>query len=215
MPSPLPLTLAAVATGELEVKRSRFLTEVHPVASPHDADAVVAGLRRRYDDARHHCVAAVFGLHGENARSDDDGEPGGTAGMPMLEVLRRRSLTDVVAVVARYFGGVKLGAGGLVRAYSGAVSATLDSARLLERRRLVSARVSVPHAEAGRLDNQLRAWAAHHDAAMGEPTYAADASLEVWVPEASRDALTAEVVAATAGTAHPVFGAERIIDVPV
>ncbi len=88
-----------------------------PVPSVAAADAVVARVRKEHWDARHHCVALVVGPHADQQRSTDDGEPSGTAGIPMLEVLRHRHVTDVVAVVTRYFGGVLLGAGGLVRAY--------------------------------------------------------------------------------------------------
>src|SRR5690606_25870260 len=109
---------------------------------------------------RHHCVAVVLGVHADTQRSSDDGEPSGTAGVPMLEVLRHRRTTDVLAVVTRYFGGVLLGAGGLVRAYSGAVTAALDDAErrglVIGRRHLVEVTLDAPHAEAGRLEHLLR-----------------------------------------------------------
>jgi len=113
-----PSTIAGPVEHELVVKKSRFLALVRPVADVPEADAVVAAVRKKHWDARHHCVALVVGPHAEQQRSTDDGEPSGTAGVPMLEVLRRRDLTDLVVVVTRYFGGVLLGAGGLVRAYS-------------------------------------------------------------------------------------------------
>ncbi|WP_040162793.1 IMPACT family protein [Microbacterium gorillae] len=210
-----PATIAAPVSGELEIKRSRFLTHVHPVSSVADADAVIADVRKRYWDARHNCVAMVTGLLGDQTRSSDDGEPSGTAGVPMLEVLRRRDLTDLVVIVTRYFGGVKLGAGGLIRAYSTAVSETLDAARLLHREALVRATVTVPHAEAGRVDHALRAWSGAHGATLGETTYAAAATLEVWVPDETRGDLQATVEAVTSGAASPEFGETRVVDVPV
>ncbi|WP_337001153.1 MULTISPECIES: IMPACT family protein [unclassified Microbacterium] len=209
-----PATIAASVEHEMVVRKSRFVCRIEPVSSVEEAEAVIAGIRKRAWDANHNCTAMVTGLLGDQARSSDDGEPAGTAGIPMLEVLRRRELTDVVAVVTRYFGGVKLGAGGLVRAYSSAVSETLDRAALVHRVALTQVTVEVPHAEAGRYDNLLRDWATHHGAELGETTYAAMAALELWVPEAELARLADDLAAASAGTLVPVVGVERIVDVP-
>jgi uncharacterized YigZ family protein len=209
-----PATIAAAVEHETVIRKSRFLTHIEPVTSVEQAEAVIAGIRKRAWDANHNCAAMVTGLLGDQARSSDDGEPSGTAGVPMLEVLRRRELTDVVAVVTRYFGGVKLGAGGLVRAYSSAVSEALDLASLVRRETLRQATVEVPHAEAGRYDNLLREWAAHHGATLGEPTYAATASLELWVPDPELPRLAADLAAASAGSVTLALGVERIVDVP-
>ena len=197
------------------IKKSRFLTRVEPVFSPEQADDVIAAVKKRYWDARHNCSAQVTGVQGDRARSSDDGEPSGTAGMPMLEVLRRRELTDVVAVVTRYFGGIKLGAGGLVRAYSSAVSEALDLAALVDRRVLTQVRIPVPHADAGRFDNLLRDWIARNDAVHGETSYASAAVFEIWAAPGAVGALVADVASASAGavTAEPT-GVERIVDVP-
>ncbi|MFK3677476.1 IMPACT family protein [Microbacterium sp. NPDC090218] len=209
-----PATIAAAVEHETVIRKSRFVTRIEPVASVEEAEAVIAVIRKRAWDANHNCTAMVTGLLGDQARSSDDGEPSGTAGIPMLEVLRRRELTDVVAVVTRYFGGVKLGAGGLVRAYSSAVSEALDLASLVRREALRQVTLEVPHAEAGRFDNLLREWAAHHGATLGEPTYAATATLELWAPEAELARLADDIAAASAGSVIPVLGVERIIDVP-
>jgi len=210
-----PATIAAAVEHETVIRKSRFLTRVEPVSSVEEAEAVIAAIRKRAWDANHNCTAMVTGLLGDQARSSDDGEPSGTAGIPMLEVLRRRGLTDVVAVVTRYFGGVKLGAGGLVRAYSSAVSETLDLAALVQRSALRQVTVDVPHAEAGRYDNLLRDWATHHGAALGEPTYAVMATLELWAPEIELPQLTADLAAASGGAVVPVFGVERVVDLPM
>ena len=142
---------------EIEVKRSRFLGHVERVDDRGRRRAPSSsGPASEAWDARHHCSAFVLGPDAVVQRSNDDGEPSGTAGAPMLEVLRGREVTDVVAVVTRWFGGVLLGAGGLVRAYSDAVRAALDEAGTLERR--LSALFDVPaaHADAARLENDLR-----------------------------------------------------------
>lgn len=107
-------------------------------------------------DARHHCTAFILGPDGRTGGSSDDGEPGGTAGMPMFTTLQHNNLTDVVAVVTRYFGGIKLGAGGLVRAYSDAVQQGIEAAGVREVRLAQLLRVDVDYAEAGTVENQLR-----------------------------------------------------------
>lgn len=209
-----PSTIAAPVEHEIVITRSRFITHVVPVSDPARADQVIAGIRKQAWDARHHCSAMVTGLLGDQARSSDDGEPSGTAGVPMLEVLRRRGLTDVVAVVTRYFGGVKLGAGGLVRAYSTSVSEALDRARLVHREALTLVTVDVPHADAGRIDNVLRDWALRHRALLGPTTYGQAATFTVSVPQDGVAGLRADLAAASGGTLEPVVGAEHVVDVP-
>ncbi len=210
-----PAAIADAVDHELVIKKSRFLAHVAPVSSPEEADAVIADVKKRFWDARHNCSAQVTGALGNRARSSDDGEPSGTAGVPMLEVLRRRELTDVVAVVTRYFGGVKLGAGGLVRAYSSAVSEALDLAALVDRRMLREARVEVSHAEAGRYENLLRDWVRAHDAVLGDIAYGASASFAVWASPEQEPILSADLSEASAGGVCAVLtGAERLIDVP-
>ena len=208
-----PDTIAAAVTRELIVKKSRFIAHLVPVRSVSEADEVIASVRRQYWDARHNCTAMVTGVTADQARSSDDGEPSGTAGIPMLEVLRRRGLTDVVAVVTRYFGGVKLGAGGLIRAYSTAVSDALDEAVLLHRRELLEARVDVPHADAGRIDNGLRDWAAAHGSSFGEVVYGALASFTLWIPPSDRALFVDDLASLSGGSLSPVFGGTRIVDV--
>jgi uncharacterized YigZ family protein len=212
-PRSYPATIAAPVEHELVIKKSRFIARVEPVASVEDADTVITQVRKQWWDARHNCTAMVTGLLGDQARSSDDGEPSGTAGVPMLEVLRRRELTDVVAVVTRYFGGVKLGAGGLVRAYSTAVSEALDLASLVHRQSLTRVTMDVAHADAGRFDNLLREWVLHRGASLGEPQYAALATFEVWVPAQELDRLADDIAAASAGGVVPTIGVERIVDV--
>ena len=198
------LTVARAASVETEVKRSRFLGHVEPVASEEEARAVVERTRREHWDARHHCSAFVLGPGAEVQRSNDDGEPSGTAGAPMLEVLRGREVSDVVAVVTRWFGGVLLGAGGLVRAYSDAVRVALDEAGVVERR--LSALFDVPaaHADAARLENDLRS----RGVTVLGTDYGAAALLHVAVPAAEAAAFADLVAALTSGASVPVPAGE-------
>jgi uncharacterized YigZ family protein len=151
------LVPARVGTAQLEVRRSRFLCTVVRVTTESDARSVVDRTRKQHWDARHHCSAFILGPGSAIERSSDDGEPSGTAGAPMLEVLRGRDVSDVVAVVSRWFGGVLLGSGGLVRAYGDAVRAGLDSAGVLERRLVEEFTLTVSHVDAGRVESDLRA----------------------------------------------------------
>ncbi|MGC0362697.1 putative YigZ family protein [Rhodococcus sp. 27YEA15] len=146
-------------TVETEVKHSRFIASLARIDGTEAAQSFLASQKSSYPDARHHCSAFVIGYDANSRveRSTDDGEPGGTAGVPMLQVLKSRDLVDVIVVVTRYFGGVKLGAGGLVRAYSGAVSAALDSAELVVRKERVLRTLGIRHSEAGRVEAELRA----------------------------------------------------------
>ncbi|MDQ1595558.1 MAG: hypothetical protein QOH40_2114 [Arthrobacter pascens] len=206
---------------ELEIKRSRFITVLRRTDSEEAARALVADLRREFHDARHHCSAFVLGPDRSVQRSSDDGEPSGTAGIPMLEALIRREtasgvtdLSDMSAVVVRYFGGILLGAGGLVRAYSESVSAALELAPLVQRRRLRLCAVRVPHAAAGRLENDLRA----AGYAMAETGYEPQSTvLRLALPDSQEPlAEAAERLAAmTSGTATLEPEGTDWVDVPL
>ncbi len=118
--------------NQIDIEKSKFITYVNRCFSEEEARSYVAALKKEYPDATHHCYAFVIGANHEVARSNDDGEPSGTAGMPILEALRLSGVHDVVCVVIRYFGGIKLGAGGLVRAYSTSASTALAKAKHVE-----------------------------------------------------------------------------------
>ena len=147
----------------LEIKRSEFITYLCRVTDEGAARALIERTRKVHHDARHHCSAFLLGADRGVQRSNDDGEPAGTAGVPMLDALRKREthhgltdLSDICAVVVRYFGGIKLGAGGLVRAYSDAVAQALDAATLIRREKLLNYALAAPYDQAGRWENDLR-----------------------------------------------------------
>ena len=187
-------TVAGNAVAETEVKRSRFLCRIERVDSEEVARTVVERARKEHWDARHHCSAFVLGPDGAVQRCSDDGEPSGTAGAPMLEVLRGREVSDVVAVVTRWFGGTLLGAGGLVRAYGDAVRAGLDAAGVHERVLAALFDVDVSHAAAGRLESDLRA----RGVDVQDATYAERVTVRVdRDPATDLDALLAELTGGT------------------
>ena len=142
----MPFSLATPAHHELIIKKSRFIACVEPVSGREQAQARVAQLKAEHPDARHVCWALLAG--GQSA-ANDDGEPGGTAGRPMLDVLRHQDLQGVLATVVRYFGGVKLGAGGLVRAYTDAVAQALLGAEKIAVVKRMHLACSVPYALEG------------------------------------------------------------------
>ena len=150
-------TIFSSVDYELVIKKSRFIACIQPVADRTSAQAVVQQLWAQHPDATHICWALLAG--GQSA-AVDDGEPSGTAGRPMLEVLRHHDLEGVLATVVRYFGGVKLGAGGLVRAYTDAVAQALQRAEKVPLRRLCTQQCAVPYAMEGWMRRQLEQSAA-------------------------------------------------------
>jgi uncharacterized YigZ family protein len=150
----MPHTLAAPATAELLLRKSRFIACVQPVPDRPAAQAIVAALRAEHPGATHVCWALLAG--GQSA-AVDDGEPSGTAGRPMLEVLRHHDLEGVLATVVRYFGGVKLGAGGLVRAYTDSVAQALQHAHVVPLQRQRALCCAVPYAFEGAVRRELAA----------------------------------------------------------
>lgn len=191
------LTVARAGVHESEIKRSRFLCTLAPAAGEEAAQAVIRDVRREHPAASHNCFAYVIGPDGRLHRAGDDGEPGGTAGTPMLQVLLGREVRDTVAVVTRYYGGIQLGAGGLARAYGGAVSAALDEIGTVERRRLTLLAVTVDHARAGRLENDLRS-AGH---VLRDVRYGAAVTLALGVPDGEVGAFTSWLADVTSGAA--------------
>ncbi len=201
-------TVARRGTHETEINRSRFLCALAPAATEPQAQEFVRAVREAHPTANHHCFAYVIGTDAGIQRASDDGEPSGTAGAPMLQMLLRRDVRYAVAVVTRYFGGVKLGAGGLIRAYGGVVGEALDvlGTRIRHRRRLAT--VTVDHAHAGRLENDLRGTGR----TVLDVRYAEAVGIDLALAESDLPAFTAWLADATAGTATLTLGAETYGD---
>ena len=179
---PMPFSLAAPARHELLIKKSRFIACIEPVAGRDEAQARVAQLKAEHPDAAHVCWALLAG--GQSA-ANDDGEPGGTAGRPMLEVLRHQELEGVMATVVRYFGGVKLGAGGLVRAYTDAVAQALLTAEKIPLIKQAQLACSVPYA----LEGLVRREVDLAKAQLQEVKHGSVVSLHFVLPETQAAAL--------------------------
>jgi len=182
------LTLAAPAEAEIEIKKSRFRAFARPVSSRAAALEAVAELRARFPDARHHCWAYLLGdpQGSASAGMDDDGEPTGTAGRPILNVLQHRNVGDALIVVVRWFGGIKLGAGGLIRAYGQAAQAVLEAAPLTERIPMRPLRITLPFEG----EHLLRRLIAQHGGRLVSIDYGSDGiHATLALPENTRDAM--------------------------
>ena len=189
--------VGAVAFGELEIKKSRFLAFIGRTDTEDAAREFIHRVRGAYPDARHHCSAFIEHVDGAQPilRSSDDGEPSGTAGKPMLDVLTGSGLENITAVVVRYFGGIKLGTGGLVRAYSDATAAALASVAVAVRAQQLLFTVVASHTVAGRLATDLRGAGFE----IVDTHYAEAVTFTVAVDPADTDRLTGFLAAATAG----------------
>ena len=149
----MSLTIAKDIRTELVISKSRFICSLKKVKTEEEAQEFIRAVKKEFWDATHNCSAYV--IDEQHQRSSDDGEPSGTAGMPMLGVLRKQELQQVAAVVTRYFGGIKLGAGGLVRAYAGSVSQAVEEAGLAKKVRMGLYSFSCAPGEAGKITNLL------------------------------------------------------------
>jgi uncharacterized YigZ family protein len=182
----MPFSLAAPAHHELVIKKSRFIACVEPVSGRDEAQARVAQLKAEHPDAAHVCWALLAG--GQSA-AHDDGEPGGTAGRPMLEVLRHQALEGVMASVVRYFGGVKLGAGGLVRAYTDAVAQALLTAEKIPLIQQAQLACSVSYALEGLVRREVEQAQAH----LMEVAHGSVVTLRFALPETQAAGLMAQL----------------------
>ncbi|WIY74921.1 YigZ family protein [Streptomyces anulatus] len=202
-------TVARAGVHESEINRSRFLCSLAPAATEQEAQDFVARVRKEHPSASHNCFAYVIGADASVQKASDDGEPGGTAGVPMLQMLMRREVRYTAAVVTRYYGGVKLGAGGLIRAYGGVVGEALDELGTITRQRFRLATIRVDHQRAGKLENDLRATGRD----VREVRYAEAVTIDIGLPDGDVEAFTAWLADATAGTAALELGGEAYGDV--
>ena len=196
--------------GEAEYveKRSRFLGHVRPVESEEEARAFIAEVKKEHYDARHNCWCYI--IRGGAERYSDDGEPQGTAGIPMLEVLRRECVTNAVCVVTRYFGGVLLGAGGLLRAYTKSAKDALDAAGISVVRRWVEAELPCSYSAAERLKTQVAA----AGGVVTDTRYGASVTIRALVPEELAGDFCARITDATNGTVSAKLTGEALRAVP-
>ncbi len=181
--------------GEVVEKKSRFIATLHRCDTEEEAGRFIAEMKKKYWDARHNCSAFVIGSRGEITRCSDDGEPAGTAGRPMLEVLLGEELTNVAVVVTRYFGGILLGTGGLVRAYTQAVKEGLAHCKTGRMRYGCELEIRTDYNDIGKILYSL----GQRGVEPGESSYTEDVMLRILIPMDMEKELTKELVEITSG----------------
>ena len=144
------------STAEIVEKKSRFIANIFYVENVNAAEEKLSEIKKKYYDAKHNCFAYIIGINGEQVKSSDDGEPQGTAGHPMLDILKGNELTNCIAIVTRYFGGTLLGTGGLVRAYSDSLKAAISLAKMSEIRNAFEVQFDVSYDDYGKVENLIQ-----------------------------------------------------------
>ena len=200
---------AGAGEAEFTEKRSRFLGHVRPVHSEAEARDFIAAMKKQYHDARHNCWC--YALRGGPERYSDDGEPQGSAGLPMLEVFRRAGVSDFVCVVTRYFGGVLLGTGGLLRAYTRSAADALADAGLAELRLFHALELRCSYAALERMKQELAA----ADGQLDSVDYGEQVTLSCLVPAEKSESFAARVYDLSNGACSPRVTGERLAPAPV
>lgn len=190
--------------GEITEKKSRFIATVRPVESEDEAVSFINETKKKYWDARHNCSAFVIGKRQELTRCSDDGEPAGTAGRPMLDVLLKENIHNAAVVVTRYFGGVLLGTGGLVRAYQQATKVGLSASEIIEKKEGAVLFIRTDYTGIGRLQYLL----AQEKITVMDTAYEADVLVKAVIPENDKKRIEKTIIEQTNGTAKLEWGDE-------
>ena len=188
-------------SGEIEEKKSRFIATVRPVESEEEAASFIAEMKKRYWDARHNCSAFIIGRNQELTRCSDDGEPSGTAGRPMLDVLLKEGICNAAVVVTRYFGGTLLGTGGLVRAYQRSVQEGLKNCVIIEKKQGQELEIGTDYNGMGRIQYLL----GNEGIAVLDTAYSDEVKITVIVPEEKKAYIEKSIIDATGAKAELVW----------
>ena len=193
-----------------EIQKSRFITHICHVETEEGARAFIQAMKKQYFDARHNCSAYVLGERADKQKSNDDGEPGGTAGNPILEAIKKNALTDVVIVVTRYFGGIKLGAGGLIRAYGHAAVLGIEAATRIEMTPFTELHVTIGYDLLATVEH----WIRQQEIRTEEADYAEAVTLHLLLPPAEVESRLTELRDLTSANFQSEEGATRRIALP-
>ncbi|WP_209121579.1 YigZ family protein [Alkalihalobacillus sp. BA299] len=196
------LTVKGYGEHEISIQRSRFITYVNRATTEDEAQQFIETIKKKHWDATHNCSAYLIGENDEIQKANDDGEPSGTAGVPMLEVLKKRGLKDVVVVVTRYFGGIKLGAGGLIRAYGSATSEGLNAVGIVERKLMQIVHTTIDYHWLGKVENELR----QSSYLLKEINYLDQVKLQAYVGKEQTDLFIDWMTNLTSGQASITIG---------
>ena len=196
---------------EIDIKKSRFICHIKRVDTEEEAIAFIDEIKKEHWKATHNCSAYTLGMNDEIQRAHDDGEPSGTAGLPMLEIFLKRELKNVVAVVTRYFGGVKLGAGGLIRAYGGSVNEAVNTIGVIERQLQLLIDVTVDYSQSGGVEHSLRQ--VNHT--IQDISYTENVTFHCVVPVEEEEDFKQDIINWTSDTAKITIGKKAWIEVDV
>ncbi|KKK38797.1 hypothetical protein WQ57_07420 [Mesobacillus campisalis] len=188
-------TVKSYGEHEINIQKSRFIAYVDRAETEQEAQEFIQNIKKKHWDATHNCSAYLIGEHDQIQKANDDGEPSGTAGVPILEVLKKRKLKDTVVVVTRYFGGIKLGAGGLIRAYGKATSEGLNATGIVERKLMRVMHTTIDYTLLGKVENELRSSVY----SIKEIHYLDKVEIETFVEDGQTDHFTAWMVEMTNG----------------
>ena len=194
---------------ELEIKKSRFINLVFPIETEAEAETILVEIRKKHYKATHVCWAYVLNTNPRRQKASDDGEPSGTAGKPILEVIDHRELKDVLVVVIRYFGGIKLGTGGLIRAYGGGASDVLNHCTVIKKQFSDQLQVTVSYSSYGGLSNGLL----ERDVIPVNEDFGENVTLSFQIPVAETNGFLAWVEDKTNGTSKIIRGEQAFVDV--
>jgi uncharacterized YigZ family protein len=204
-------TVKGYGEHEITIERSRFITYVDRVETEEEAQEFITHIKKKHGDANHNCSAYMIGENNLIQKANDDGEPSGTAGVPMLEVLKKRDLKDTVVVVTRYFGGIKLGAGGLIRAYGRATSEGLNATGIVERSLMRIMKAKIDYTWLGKVENEVRS--SHYK--LKDIHYLEAVEVEVYVEEAKKSSFFEWMTELTNGQADIQEGDVEYLETPV
>lgn len=204
-------TTAENGTASYEIQKSRFIAYTSHVETEAEARDFVTAIKKKHFDARHNCSAWVLGADSSQQKSNDDGEPGGTAGNPILEAIKQHGLTNVVVVVTRYFGGIKLGAGGLIRAYSHTASLGLEATPCLEVKPFCLMEAEMDYSLLGTVEN----WIRNEELRTGETAYLDKVTVRLLVEPADCEAISTELTNLTAAQCKITIHKPEYMSLPV
>ncbi|MED1204362.1 YigZ family protein [Heyndrickxia acidicola] len=196
------LTVKGYGEHEIIIQKSRFIAHVQRAVTEDEAQSFIQEIKKKHREANHNCSAYMIGQQNQIQKANDDGEPTGTAGIPMLEVLKKRDLKDTAVVVTRYFGGIKLGGGGLIRAYGKSVSEGLNAIGIVERTLMCVMHAKMDYTWIGKVENELRSSIYE----IKEIHYADQVEFEVYVEENQKTAYTEWMTELTNGQAEIMEG---------
>lgn len=199
-------TVKGQGEHEIIIQKSRFIAHIARATTEADAQSFIQEIKKKHWDATHNCSAYMIGENNQIQKANDDGEPSGTAGVPILEVLKKKDLKDTVVVITRYFGGIKLGAGGLIRAYGKATSEGIAATGMVERKLVQIMHTNVEYTLLGKIENELRSSAIH---LLKDIHYLENVTFDVYVEEDKRQAYLDWMIDLTNGKAETTPG-ERL-----